>query len=413
MEFTGERFVPSVDGDIRLEHMHRYLMACRLVHGKRVLDIASGEGYGSNMMSETAASVVGVDIDEASVIHARQTYSRPNVRFLVGSATDIPLEDATVDIVVSFETIEHLTNHQRMMLEIKRVLAPGGVFVLSSPDRYEFSDVPHYHNPHHLRELYLSELKALLAEHFSAHAIYGQRVHYASVIAPSNGKATTFIGHRANSDDTMVESAGLPNPLYFIAVAADGPLPELPAGIFVPQQPPYIGEMERLRADAIRHNGRAIEAQQQLEAVRQQLEAAVADAEMHHGRAIEAAQRENAVRADLVERTRRFDELVKLHLAVTVETDQLRADVETQQRTIADAAKRENAMRSEPRRLEELVKLQLEAIERLHASTSWRITAPLRSAALGLRRLKRGCHRGVAVVGRWAYRLLPLSGGQK
>src|SRR5262245_7444063 len=177
MEFTGERFVPSVAGDIRTEHLHRYLTACRLAEGKRILDIASGEGYGSQMLAETAVSVVGVDIDQASVTHANETYKRRNLRFLIGCATQIPIDNSSVDFVVSFETIEHLTDHHQMMSEIKRVLSPGGILVISSPDKLEFSDIPGYKNPFHLRELYRSELSMLLGAHFTNHELYGQRVH--------------------------------------------------------------------------------------------------------------------------------------------------------------------------------------------------------------------------------------------
>src|SRR5690348_13511788 len=110
MDFTGERFVPHTEGDIQLEHMHRYVAARLLVQGKRVLDIACGEGYGSDLLSEAAASVVGVDIDEAAISHARQAYVRPNLKFLRGDAVAIPLGDSSVDVVVSFETIEHLAD---------------------------------------------------------------------------------------------------------------------------------------------------------------------------------------------------------------------------------------------------------------------------------------------------------------
>ena len=64
LEWTGERYVPSVKGEIRLEHVHRYLIARELSHGKRVLDIASGEGYGSDILASVATEVVGVDVSE-------------------------------------------------------------------------------------------------------------------------------------------------------------------------------------------------------------------------------------------------------------------------------------------------------------------------------------------------------------
>jgi 2-polyprenyl-3-methyl-5-hydroxy-6-metoxy-1,4-benzoquinol methylase len=281
MDFTGERFIPHVEGDIRLEHMHRYLAARRLVHGKCVLDIACGEGYGSDLLAETAATVIGVDVDEASVAHARAAYMRTNLAFLRGDAVAIPLGDAVIDVVVSFETIEHLTDHRRMMLEIKRVLRPDGLLILSSPDRREYSDVPHYRNPYHLRELYLSELRALLAEHFGNHALYGQRVHYGSVLAPAEARPASFVGYREDGNGGVVEGAGLPNPVYFVAVASDGPVPELPAGFYVPLQPPYLRDIAALRAE--------LESQQD--------------------RLAEATLREASLHRELDQRGRRVDEL--------------------------------------------------------------------------------------------------------
>src|SRR5207247_8088143 len=122
LPFTGERYVPSVGGEIALEHLHRYALARSLAAGKDILDIASGEGYGTAMLGAVARSVAGVEIDPATVKHARRRYAGcSNVRFLEGACEAIPLEDASVDLVVSFETIEHHDRHAEMLQEIKRV----------------------------------------------------------------------------------------------------------------------------------------------------------------------------------------------------------------------------------------------------------------------------------------------------
>jgi GT2 family glycosyltransferase/SAM-dependent methyltransferase len=255
MEFTGERFVPLVEGDIQLEHLHRYHAARQVVHGKRVLDIACGEGYGSDILATAAASVIGVDVDDATVAHAQRVYSRANLSFLQGDCVAIPIGDASVDVVVSFETIEHLTDHNRMMREIKRVLTPVGVLVLSSPDKREYSDIPNYQNPYHLRELYLSELHELLSRHFAHHNIYGQRVVYASAIAPTTSGSVPFIGYRTDSGG-VVEGTGLPNPVFLIAVASDDGVPDLPAGLFIPQRPPYLSEITALSERVCGHKKR-------------------------------------------------------------------------------------------------------------------------------------------------------------
>src|SRR5437763_17041184 len=101
VEFTGERFVPGTEGEIAFEHWHRYFFARRFVTGRRVLDVACGEGYGSAFLSEVAPTVIGVDIDQATITHARASYAgRDNLTFLEGSITALPLPAASVDAIV-------------------------------------------------------------------------------------------------------------------------------------------------------------------------------------------------------------------------------------------------------------------------------------------------------------------------
>ena len=156
----GERFLPDLmSGDIELEHLHRYRFAGRLVAKKIVLDIASGEGYGSAYLAQNAKRVFGVDIAVKAVESARQKYQRSNLKFIEGSCSDIPLKDASVDIVVSFETIEHHAEHEAMMREITRVLRPRGLLIISTPDKLEYSDKPGFRNPFHVKELYREEFR--------------------------------------------------------------------------------------------------------------------------------------------------------------------------------------------------------------------------------------------------------------
>ena len=91
LPFTGERFIPGTRGEIWIEHWHRYHFASRFVAGKRVLDLACGEGYGSALLARRAATVVGVDVSQAAIDHARRTYPNlGNVEFKAGSCTAIP-----------------------------------------------------------------------------------------------------------------------------------------------------------------------------------------------------------------------------------------------------------------------------------------------------------------------------------
>ncbi|MDP9106401.1 MAG: class I SAM-dependent methyltransferase, partial [Candidatus Eremiobacteraeota bacterium] len=184
LEPTGERFHPTMRGAIRYEHLHRYALCLGMVDGLDVLDIASGEGYGSALLASRARRVTGVDVEPRAVERARRMYYRPNVRYLAGDCAAIPLADAAVDVVVSFETLEHVDGHDQMLSEIRRVLRPGGRLVISSPNRLVYSDEPGYANPYHVRELYYDEFLQLLERHFPHVRVHGQRLAAASFVYP-------------------------------------------------------------------------------------------------------------------------------------------------------------------------------------------------------------------------------------
>src|SRR5258706_15489259 len=113
-KYTGERLETHEQGEGMIEHLHRYAIAMEKCRGKSVLDIASGEGYGSSLLATTALKVTGVDIDAETVRAANEKYTIKNnkLEFLQGSADHIPFATGIFDIVVSFETIEHHDKHQ-------------------------------------------------------------------------------------------------------------------------------------------------------------------------------------------------------------------------------------------------------------------------------------------------------------
>src|SRR4051812_38806208 len=116
LPFTGERFVPGTRGEIWIEHWHRYHFASRWVKGKRVLDLACGEGYGSALLARHAQSVTGVDVSPQAIEHARRVYGKlGNADFTVGSATSIPAAGASFDVAVSFETLEHIHEQEQFL----------------------------------------------------------------------------------------------------------------------------------------------------------------------------------------------------------------------------------------------------------------------------------------------------------
>ena len=123
--WTGERLETFIQNENTNEHLHRYAQCLELVTGKVILDIACGEGYGSNLLADEAVNVTGVDIDGETITKAAAKYKKNNLNFLKGTADKIPCSDGVFDVVVSFETIEHHNKHDEMMLEVRRVLKPG------------------------------------------------------------------------------------------------------------------------------------------------------------------------------------------------------------------------------------------------------------------------------------------------
>ena len=230
LPWSGERFVPQLTGNLRLEHLHRYLLAREYCRGRHVLDIACGEGYGSALLAGVAALVTGVDMASDAVAHARRRYQRSHLQFAVGNCVAIPLLDRSVDVVVSFETIEHHDQHSAMLREMKRVLRPGGTLVISSPEKHEYSDAPDYHNPFHVRELYRHEFEDLLGAHFRHVSLGGQRIKAGSLVWPIDAVDNrSFAGYEAGEAIGDVRPIGAP--LYLIAAASDEPMPALPAGL--------------------------------------------------------------------------------------------------------------------------------------------------------------------------------------
>jgi SAM-dependent methyltransferase len=269
--FTGERFLPSCSGEIAYEHWHRYAFARRFAQGKRVLDAACGEGYGTALLGAVAASVVGIDIDIATIDHARATYGEGNrIGFLAGSCSRLPVPLACVDVVVSFETIEHLeaTEQPDMLSEFARVLAPDGLLVISSPNKSLYSDARDYVNPFHLQELYRDDLARLLGPRFPAQRWYHQRLAFWSGIWAKRGEEQGAMRRAEDGLDPGTEGANeatlaetwvgdaegvapysAPEGMYFIVVAARNAvaLPAAGAGISLFTD---AGDSELKRAEA-------------------------------------------------------------------------------------------------------------------------------------------------------------------
>ena len=171
LPYTGERMVPeAADPTTFLEHIYRYRWARKWTPGKDVLDIACGEGYGAAaLLAAGARSVVGVDISDEAVAHARSRY-RIDAR--VGDACAIPVEDASIDVVVSFETIEHVAAAENFVDEAWRVCRDGGLFLVSTPNPPVFDR--RGPNEFHVREMMPKDFVQLLSRRFRVQRRYVQ-----------------------------------------------------------------------------------------------------------------------------------------------------------------------------------------------------------------------------------------------
>jgi O-antigen biosynthesis protein len=237
MQFTGERFMPTEQGRIRLEHYHRYAVVQDIVRNKDVLDIACGEGYGSSFMANIAGTVTGVDISHEAVQHATGTYKKANLVFRQGSAIDLDFADASFDVVVSFETIEHLVEQEQMLAEIRRVLRPDGLLVISSPNRPIYSEESGEHNDFHVKELDFNEFDILLRGQFSVIRYFGQRMLMGSVIQPLEGSSSSLSVWHDDGKNLESSAGHLKDPIYFVAICCrqETDIPEIGMSMLYPE----------------------------------------------------------------------------------------------------------------------------------------------------------------------------------
>lgn len=228
-QWTGERLETDIHGQAAVEHFHRYALAAEYCRGKTVLDLACGEGYGALLLAGTASRVTAIDVNAEIIDRARKKYPRPHLHFNQGAVEALPVEDHVFDIVVSFETLEHTDHQEQMMTEIRRVLKPEGLLIISTPDKKWYSDATGYHNPFHRKELYGHEFDGLLSRHFKNVSRLRQKFLNGSVILPAASSSPALF-YRGNAE-TIFRTEEMEAP-YIVAFASDEPIPSVRASFF-------------------------------------------------------------------------------------------------------------------------------------------------------------------------------------
>jgi SAM-dependent methyltransferase len=240
-EFTGERLIPGeVDIDLLNEHMARYHFAVRLARGKRVLDAGCGAGYGSAELADVAETVTAIDIAAEAIEHARAHYALPQLSFEQASCTALPFGDGVFDLVVAFEVIEHLEDWRAFLQEARRVLAPAGQLIVSTPNRlyYTESRGTQGANPFHVHEFSFDEFLAELKEFFP----------HVSMFLENHVEGVTFQPHEAGHTVEARVDAAEPVPdesHFFLAVCAHRPQIGNPTFLYVPRVANVLRERER------------------------------------------------------------------------------------------------------------------------------------------------------------------------
>jgi SAM-dependent methyltransferase len=345
-----ERFVPGeMHGLIEAEHLARYRWASVYVDGCRVLDAGCGVGYGSLLLKAAgAAQVTGVDIAQDAVESARAR-AVVGVEFRRGDISELPLEDASCDVAVCFEAIEHVHDQPRTLDELRRALTPTGLLVISSPNR----DVYQEGNPHHTHEYTPPELLAALSERFANVRLMRQQAWLVSMICDDR---TLSEADPARPLDLALHKLSGIEPgkeTFTLALASDGELPD-------PGMMAMATDMQEL-AD---WRDRARSAEQHL------LRSEQATREASDSYASAQQDYENALRA--IETLERGQELNERALN---RTSTLLAEHNAALRL---AARELTSLRAQAVELEAIRAASSASLEIITSSKSWRITAPLR-----------------------------------
>ncbi len=216
MKYTGERMIPGTLGaeNSFQEHIIRYDFATQFCKNKTVLDLGCGSGYGSYYLKTYGAkNVYGIDLSQEAADYCREAY--PSCHFKQGRATNTTYKNNSFDVVVCFELIEHLSEQEELMNEIKRILKKDGILIMSTPNKDTFPRG----NPFHIRELTEKEYLHLLNKFFKTNKLFYEYYPYSLIIkgkespvhylSEKNSNFALFFVSVSTNSNQSIESHGL------------------------------------------------------------------------------------------------------------------------------------------------------------------------------------------------------------
>jgi SAM-dependent methyltransferase len=289
-EFTGERVIPGkVDIDLLNEHVARYAFAARLAKGRRVLDAGCGSGYGAAKLAQEAREILAIDVSQEAVDEARQQYPAANLRFECADCLDIPAADGSFDLVVAFEIIEHLSDWRRFLQQVRRILAPDGQFVVSTPNRLYYAEAraglgP---NPFHVHEFEYQEFRGELEAVFPHVTMYLE----------NHADAIVFTPAAAGPMDSAIDAveAAPEHAHFFVAVCGSSPKTAVPGLTWVPRAANMLREREQhievLESQLQERIARVVQLQEELASEQAKARARIDDLEVELRNTVETATR--------------------------------------------------------------------------------------------------------------------------
>jgi SAM-dependent methyltransferase len=240
-EFTGERVIPGeVNDDLFAEHLARYAFASQF-RARRTLDLGCGTGYGTAELAARASLVIGIDVAPEAICHARAHFPLANTCFLQASATAVPFAPGSFDLIAAFEVIEHLSDWRSLLHEARRLIAPAGVFLVSTPNKlyYAESRANEGPNPFHVHEFDYAEFRQALLEYFPHVIILLQNRLESFVFSPAQ---PVFRETHARVDGTR----GTPDQAhFFLGICAVDARPEPRTFLYVPRASNLLREREQ------------------------------------------------------------------------------------------------------------------------------------------------------------------------